>query len=65
MAGFHMSDDHLVELFLTVVTIGFIAIGVLGLRRPGWRIAGGFALVVAALAGAALYFFATFQMRMF
>jgi len=65
MGGFHMSDDHLVELFLTVVIVGFIALGIRGLRRPGWRIAGGLALVVAALAGGALYFFATFQMRMF
>ncbi len=65
MDGLHVSDDRLVELFLTLVIVGFVVLGLRGLRRPGWRIAGVFALVVAAICGAMLYFFATFQMRMF
>lgn len=65
MSGFRLSDDQLVELFLTIVIAGFVALGIRGLMRPGWRIAGALALAVAALCAAALYFFATFQMRMF
>lgn len=65
MGGTGLSDDRLIEIALATLVLACIVAGVRGVTTPGKRLGGIALLTLGALVAAALYFFATFTVRLF